>query len=242
MGADILAIDIGGISIKAAVLDSQGTLLSELLRVPTPHPCPPDRLISVISAMAQDLPAYERIAIGFPGVIRKGRILTAANLQSEKWFGFDLAQALSAELGGYPARIINDADMIGLALIEGEGLELVVTLGTGVGTALFRDGELMPHMELAHHPIANGLTYDQYLGDAELKRIGKLHWNDRLGHALGLLNVLFHPDRILLSGGNSRSIDTALPPNASIVPDVAGISGGAALWHEDVRLPDLFSG
>lgn len=242
MGPGILAVDIGGISIKAAVLDAQGKLLTERLRVPTPHPCPPDLLVSMVTDLVKNLPPFDRISIGFPGVIRKGRILTAANLQSEQWFGFDLAQALSARLGNYPARIINDADMIGLALIGGEGLELVVTLGTGVGTALFRDGELMPHMELAHHPIADGRSYDQYLGDAELKRVGKLHWNDRVGHALGLLNILFHPDRILLSGGNAHNIDIAPPPNARILPDVLGMSGGAALWRDDNRLSDLFSG
>ncbi|WP_373186060.1 ROK family protein [Halopseudomonas sp.] len=242
MAADILAIDIGGTSIKTAVLDSQGKLLSKRLRVPTPHPCPPDLLVSLVTDLVQDLPAFERISIGFPGVIRKGRILTAANLQSEKWFGYDLAQALSARLGGCPARILNDADMIGLALIAGQGIELVVTLGTGFGSALFRNGDLMPHMELAHHPVADNRTYDQYLGDAELKRIGKLHWNDRIGHALGLLNTLFHPDHILLSGGNARNIDVALPPNAQIMPDAIGIAGGAALWREDNQLSELFSG
>ncbi len=247
MDAGILAIDIGGLSIKVAVLDARGNLLTERTRMPTPHPCPPELLINIVESMVQTLPAYDRISIGFPGVIRQGRILTAANLQSAQWFGFDLARALSETLGGYPARIVNDADMIGLSLNEGAGLELVVTLGTGVGTALFRDGELMPHMELAHHPITTGQTYDQYLGDAELKRIGRLHWNDRLGHALGLLNVLFHPDRIILSGGNARNVDLELTANVRIVPDVMGIRGGAALWQdkhwrEETALPQMFSG
>lgn len=239
----ILAIDIGGTSIKAAVLDIHGSLLSERLRVPTPHPCPPETLIELVMGLVQNLPAFDRISIGFPGVIRKGLVLTAANLQSHEWFGYDLAAALSARLGNHPARIINDADMIGLAVIAGEGLEVVVTLGTGFGTALFRNGELMPHMELAHHPIVNGRTYDQYLGDSELKRIGHQRWNDRLGQALGLLNILFHPDRIIFTGGNARNIDIALPPNTSIVPDVIGMSGGAALWREgENRLSELFSG
>lgn len=243
MGPGILCIDVGGLSVKAAVTDSQGILLSERVRSVTPHPCPPDRLLDLVLEIIPGLPAFNRISMGFPGVIRQGRVFTAANLQSDEWFGFDLAQAVSRRLGDYPARVINDADMIGLAVNTGKGLEVVVTLGTGFGTALLRNGELMPHMELAHHPIAEGRTYDQFLGDAALKAIGRSHWNDRLGHALGLLNILFHPDGIILTGGNARNIDLSLlPPNVSIAPDVAGLSGGAALWREASPLSELFSG
>lgn len=242
MGQGILAVDVGGLSVKVAVIDSQGALLSERVRRPTPQPCPPDRLLALVSELVRNLPPFDRISVGFPGVVRRGRILTAANLHSEKWFDFDLARAISRQLNDCPARVINDADMIGLAVVEGKGVELVVTLGTGFGTALLRDGELMPHMELAHHPIAGGLTYDQYLGDAALKTTGRSNWNDRLGHALGLLNILFHPDRVILTGGNARSVDIALPPNASIVPDVAGLSGGAALWRDGSPVSELFSG
>ncbi|MBL4610227.1 ROK family protein [Halopseudomonas sp.] len=242
MGPGILSVDVGGLSVKAAVTDSQGVLLSERVRSATPHPCPPDRLLDLVVELVRDLPDFNRISVGFPGVVRRGCVLTAANLQSELWFGFDLAQAVSARLGGYPARVINDADMIGLAVCSGKGVEVVITLGTGFGTAVLRDGELMPHMELAHHPVAEGHSYDQYLGDAALKAIGKAHWNDRLAHALGLVNILFHPDGIILTGGNARNIVVALPPNARIASDLAGIAGGAALWRETSALSELFSG
>lgn len=238
MTTGILAVDIGGLSIKAAVLDIQGQMLTERVRIVTPHPCPPGLLLDLVTNLVRDMPAFDRISVGFPGVVRQGRVLTAANLQSDEWIGFELARQLSARLGHYPTRVINDADMIGFALIDGVGLELVVTLGTGFGTAVFRDGELMPHMELAHHPIAEGRTYDQYLGDAELKRIGSTTWNERLGLAVGLLNTLFHPDQILLGGGNARYVSLNLPANTRIVSEVRGMSGGAALWRENLRLPD----
>ncbi len=232
MQPGILAIDIGGIGIKAAVLDRSGALLSERLRVPTPQPCNPTLLIDTVVDLVSPLPPYDRLSIGFPGAVRDGQILTAANVGGAAWIGFDLANALSQRLGGVPARIVNDADMQGYALMSGVGLELVVTLGTGFGTALFRNGELMPHMELAHHPVSGDLTYDQFLGDAALKQVGKARWNERLGRAVELLQLLFHPDRILLSGGNSRNIERSFTGEVSVVPDVAGIAGGAALWRD----------
>jgi polyphosphate glucokinase len=117
-------------------------------------------------------------------------------------------------------------------LISGAGLELVATLGTGIGTALFRNGELMPHMELAHHPIHKDKTYDQYLGDAEFKRVGKKRWNRRLSRALDLFQVLLHPDRIFLGGGNSRNVTLELTANVIVGSNDAGLAGGAALWRK----------
>ena len=126
MQPGILAIDIGGIGIKAAVLDRAGTLLSEHLRVPTPQPCNPTLLIDTVVDLVSPLPPYDRLSIGFPGAVRDGRILTAANVGGAPWIGFDLATALSQRLGGVPARIVNDADLQGYALISGTGLELVI--------------------------------------------------------------------------------------------------------------------
>lgn len=232
MKPGILVIDIGGNGIKAAVIDKQGDLLSERLRELTPHPCLPSKLIDTIADMVMPLPAYDRMSIGFPGAIKDGLILTAANLDSHQWAGFDLADALSRRLNGCPARIVNDADLQGFALIEGKGLELVVTLGTGFGSALFREGQLMPHLELAHHPVADGKTYDQYLGTAALEQIGTDAWNQRLLRVLNLLEILLHPDHIVLTGGNVRLIDTPLPQSVSISPSDSGLGGGAALWKQ----------
>lgn len=228
----ILSLDIGGSGLKATVIDAQGQMLHEKVRVETPHPCPPELLIKLVVEMVGPLPAFDRIAIGFPGVVREGRVLTAVNLGNEAWLDFDLAGALSQALGGHPARLINDADMQGFGLISGKGIEMVATLGTGMGTALFRDGILMPHMELAHHPMRNNKTYEDYLGDAAFKRVGKKRWNKRLGQALQLIDLLLRPDRIYLGGGNARHVTLELAPHVIIGSNNAGIEGGAALWRE----------
>ncbi|MDX3905501.1 MAG: ROK family protein [Pigmentiphaga sp.] len=229
--AGILAVDIGGSGLKVAVIDRDGNRISQRLRVPTPHPCPPGVLIDKVAAMAAKLEGYDRISIGFPGVIRQQRVLTAVNLGSEAWLGFPLAQVLGDRLG-CPARMINDADMQGYGLIEGHGLEFVMTLGTGVGTALFMDGELMPHLELAHHPIGHDMTYEEYLGDAALVSVGKERWSQRLLEALRLIDVLLRPDHVFLGGGNARTIVVDLPPHVSVGSNAAGLTGGAALWRD----------
>src|SRR5262249_27693796 len=132
----ILSIDIGGTGLKASVVDETGKMLAPRQRVETPHPCPPPVLLAAVTALAKPLPAFERISIAFPGVVRDGKVLTAPNLGTKDWAGFPLAQELSDRLGKKPAKLLNDAEMQGLAIINGKGLELVLTLGTGAGTAL----------------------------------------------------------------------------------------------------------
>jgi polyphosphate glucokinase len=106
----------------------------------------------------------------------------------------------------------------------------VVTLGTGVGSALFRNGALMPHMELAHHPIHDDKTYDEYLGNAALEEKGKKHWNGRLEKVIGVLYTLLHYDRLYFGGGNAKKVTLKLPDNVTIASNDAGLKGGAELW------------
>ncbi|VCU69664.1 Polyphosphate glucokinase [Pigmentiphaga humi] len=230
MRPGILAVDIGGSGLKAAIIDDDGQMRGQRLRVATPQPCPPGVLLDEVAGMAASLEGYDRISIGFPGVIRCQRVLTAANLGSEAWLGFPLAQALAERLNR-PARMANDADMQGYGLVRGEGLEFVMTLGTGVGTALFRNGELMPHLELAHHPMDGIRTYEEALGEAALEKAGRKRWNRRLRKALALVDGLLTPDWIYLGGGNARMVDAALPPHVRLGSNEAGLKGGAALWR-----------
>ncbi|GAA4325622.1 ROK family protein [Pigmentiphaga soli] len=227
-----MAFDIGGSGLKAAVIDDDGQLLGEHLRLPTPHPCPPGLLVDTLVGMAASLPAFDRIAIGFPGMIRHGRVLTAVNLsKDDEWRGLELGRVLSDRLGGRPARLVNDADMQGMALVTGEGLEFVFTFGTGVGTSLFRDGELMPHMELGHHPLHKDATYEECLGEAARVAAGNHHWNRHLRRALAMVEVLLRPDRIHIGGGNARHVEGELPPGVVIGSNEAGLLGGAVLWR-----------
>ncbi len=234
MAARILSFDIGGTGLKAALLDAKGELISDPVRVLTPHPCPPALLVKTLTKLAEPFKAYDRVAIGFPGVVSGSRVLTAPNLGTEDYAGFDLAGKLSKALGGKPTRLANDADVHGFAVVKGKGLEMVITLGTGFGSALFRDGVLMPHLEIAHMPAHKGKTFDEFLGDNERKRIGNAAWNRHVARMLPYLYTLLHYDYLYISGGNAKHLRTPLPKHARIVPNISGIKGGAGLWRQKI--------
>jgi polyphosphate glucokinase len=232
-GPRTLAIDIGGTGIKAALLDDAGSLIGERQRVPTPpKPVAPEDLVRAIDQVATPLGTYERVSVGFPGYIRDGRVITAPNLGTDALAGFDLQSVLTEHLGK-PVRVLNDADVQGFGAIKGQGLEMVLTLGTGAGTSLFRDGEIMPHLELAHHPVRGNKTYDEYIGNAARKRKGRKTWNKRVAKAIDILREVVRFDHLYIGGGNAKDITFPLPPDVTIVPNTDGLTGGIRLWQKD---------
>lgn len=232
-----LAIDVGGSHVKASVLDRGGAMVAAPVHVRTPRPATPDAVLRAIQGLARILPGYDRVSLGFPGYVRYGRVHTAPNLGSERWAGFQLDRALARRLKK-PARILNDADVQGLASIEGRGLECVLTLGTGIGSSLFQDGSLLPHLELGQHPIAKNKTYDQYLGNATLEKKGRRTWNRRLRKTIDIVRTLVNFDRLYLGGGNTRLIDFDLPRDVKVTSNADGIIGGVHLW--DTKLDPIF--
>jgi polyphosphate glucokinase len=228
---NVLSIDIGGTGLKAAVVDAQGNMLTQRVRVGTPHPSPPDVVVDALVNLVAPLGNYEGVSVGFPGVVRQGRVLTAPNLGNDVWKDFDLAGALAGRLGK-PAHVLNDADMQGLAAIEGKGVEMVITLGTGFGSALFQDGQLGPHLELSQHRFRKGETYNEQLGNAALAEIGKKSWNRRVRRAIDALRVLTNFDRLYVGGGNARKIEFKLDPDIKIISNEDGLKGGAWLWRD----------
>ncbi len=228
-----LAIDIGGSGIKAALLDTDGNMIGDRQRVPTPpKPVAPEALVSAIDKAASPLGDFERVSVGFPGYVRDGRVLTAPNLGSEVLAGFDLQSEL-ARHWGKPVRVLNDADVQGFGAIQGHGVEMVLTLGTGAGTAIFRDGEIMPHLELAHHPVSGNKTYDEYIGNAARAKKGRKAWNKRVARVIEILRAVVRFDHLYLGGGNAKAIDFPLPPDVTIVPNTDGLTGGIRLWREE---------
>src|SRR6516225_1123808 len=228
-----LAIDIGGSGIKAALLDSDGSIIGDRQRVPTPaKPVAPEALVGAIDKAASPLGDFERVSVGFPGYVRDGRVLTAPNLGSEVLAGFDLQSAL-AQHWGKPVRVLNDADVQGFGAIKGQGVEMVLTLGTGAGTALFRDGEIMLHLELAHHPVSGNKTYDEYIGNAARKKKGNKAWNKRVAKVIDILREVVRFDHLYLGGGNAKDITFPLLADITIVPNTDGLTGGIRLWHKD---------
>jgi polyphosphate glucokinase len=225
-----LAIDIGGTHIKASVLDRSGKPIVERVDAPPPHPAPPATTLELILTLASVLPAFDRISAGFPGVIKHGCVITAPNLGTKAWHAFPLAAELEKQLGK-PARVLNDAEMQGLAVIANSGLECVLTFGTGMGSAIYRDGQLMPHLELGQHPAWKSKTYDRYVGGAALKKLGVPKWNRRVSRVIALVRTLLNFDRLYLGGGNAVHITQKLPRDAKIVSNLAGITGGVRLWE-----------
>ena len=226
-----LSVDIGGSHTKASVLDRAGSYLADRVRVPTPVGSAPEALVATILELVEPLPKFERVSVGFPGVVRDGVVRTAPNLDHDGWKGFDLAGALTAHLGK-PVRVLNDADMQGLGVIQRRGFEVVVTLGTGFGTGLYLNGQLLPHLEIAHQPFRKGDTFDEHLGNAARKRAGDKKWNKRVQKAIGALRALTSFDHLYLGGGNAKRITFEPDPDVSIVGNTAGIAGGVALWHD----------
>lgn len=225
-----LAIDIGGSGIKTIVLDTSGNPLTERLRQDTPQPPRTESVISTISSLATAQGEFDRVSVGFPGVVRHGVTETAVNLDPE-WIGFDLGSALSERLNK-PVRVANDADMQGLGAISGQGVELVITLGTGFGSALFLEGKLVPNLELGHHPFRKGETYEEQLGRRALDQVGSKKWNSRLEKAIASIQHLFNCDRLYIGGGEAKKVTLDLASNIKIIPNMSGLLGGIALWRD----------
>ena len=225
----ILGIDVGGSGLKAAVVDPKGKMLTERVRVETPHGCKPKQMVDLLVKLVAPVGEYSRIAVGFPGYVRDGKVFTAPNLGTEAWAGFDLAKALENELKA-PVRLVNDADMQGLAAIRGKGLELVCTLGTGFGTAWFRNGELLPHMELAHVPFHHGKDIDAFIGERAREKLGAKKWNKRVEKVIAVLSLVMNYDHLYFGGGNATKVSIDLPKNVSIVSNQDGLKGAAFAW------------
>lgn len=235
-GLKTLAFDIGGSGLKACLLDDHGEMITERVRVETPKPCPPGVLLEKLKDLIALLPEFDRVSVGFPGVVRKGVTLSCKNLGSDEWEHYDLQNAI-AKVTGKPTLVINDADMQGLGAIKGEGVELVITLGTGIGSALFEDGHLAPHIELAHIPFRKGQTYEEQLGNKAFKRVGKKEWNERLEKAIEHFRTLTNFDKLYLGGGNAGEVSLKFGSDIEIVCNTMGMLGGIWLW-KDVDLSD----
>jgi polyphosphate glucokinase len=242
-----LAVDCGGSGIKASVLDAAGTLHAPPLRVPTPYPFPPALLIETVAEIAARLPAADRVTVGMPGMIRHGVVVATPHYVTtagphtridpalvDSWAGYDIRAALERRLG-VPTLVLNDAEVHGAGVISGTGVELVLTLGTGLGSALFDGGVLAPHLELSHAPIRRGMTYDSYIGEIERARLGDPRWSGRVRRAVEGLRPVFCWDRLYLGGGNSRRIIPQalerLGDDVVVVPNQAGIVGGVRAWE-----------
>jgi len=227
-----LVVDIGGTGTKCIIADAEGRALTERTRLLTPKPATPEAVLATIEELLglQTRP-FDRVSVGFPGVVRHGVVANAPNLGSAYWAGHDLAGSIGA-LTGKPVRVLNDAELQGYGVIDGRGVEIVLTFGTGLGSGLYTDGRLVPNLELGHHPFEKGLTYEERVSDAERKRIGNSKWRKRALRVLAQIDPIFNPDVIHIGGGNTKRLDPDdLPGNVRVFVNVQGMTGGVRLWR-----------
>lgn len=225
----ILCIDVGGSGLKAAVIAPSGRFLVKRRRIKTPVRRKPRQIVQTLAELVQPMGRFDCVTIGFPGMVKDGRVISAPHFGTKDWKGFDLAGALRKKFAK-PVKLLNDADVQGLAVIHGKGLELVLTLGTGLGTAWFQDGQLLPHMDLAHMVVRRKDDFDLYIGDKTRRKLGNPHWNKRIKRLIGVLQSVCTYDHLYLGGGNSRCVKFKLPRNVSRVSNDAGMEGGAFAW------------
>jgi len=237
-GPVTLAIDIGGSNLKAGLLDRDGAIVGERVKVATMHPSPPKLVVPALIELVEKLGPFDRISVGFPGLIKSGMVRTAPNLGTKDWAGFDLAGALRKQFGK-PVRMLNDATVQGLGVITGHGLECVITLGTGFGFALYHDGRLTPQLEMSQHVVRKDMTYDAYVGVEALHKVGRKRWERRVERVLAQLRAVVNFDTLYVGGGDAQDLSLKLPDDVRIVSNDAGITGGVRLW--DSRLDDAFA-
>lgn len=246
-GPVTISFDVGGTGIKAEALGPKGKPLAERVRVSTPYPLSPTRLLDVFRELAAQSPSFDRISVGFPGVVRQGLVISAPHFVRTEgdetplsdelvsaWDHFDLARETEKKLGR-PTRVGNDAEVQGMAVVKGRGLEVAITLGTGFGTAVFSDGELAVHLELSQHPCHKGKTYNEYIGDLARRRVGDARWNRRVRRVVDQVRALLFFDHLYVGGGNSARLEGDLDDDVSLVDNSAGVLGGIKLWESSPR-------
>jgi polyphosphate glucokinase len=228
-GPITLAIDIGGTGLKIQALSPEGRPISDRLRVPTPNPATTTQVLTALDELKVSVPLFDRVSVGFPGVIKQGKTLTAANLDPG-WIGFPLAKTLEKRWGK-PVRMANDSAVGGYAVIQGHGVELVITLGTGMGSALFTHGVLCPGLELGHHPWRKK-TYESYLGRRGLEKYGVKRWNKLLKLAVAQTAATFNWDTLYIGGGNAKKVTLKHGDEVKIISNEEGLLGAMALWRD----------
>lgn len=210
---NILGIDIGGSGIKGAIIDTeQGSLITDRFRIATPAPATPKKVAEVVSDMVKHFDWKGPIGCGFPAAIKDGKALTASNIH-KSWIGMNVVDLFSSQTG-LPVTLLNDADAAGLAEVHfgagkgQEGLILMVTVGTGLGTALCIDGKLIPNTELGHIRLKKGVA-EPYASDSTRKKqdLSWKQWGNRIEDYFQEIEKLLYPNLIIIGGGTSKRFE-----------------------------------
>jgi polyphosphate glucokinase len=234
-------IDVGGTGVKAAAVDlSTGKLTTERKRVLTPHPATPEAVVPIMVELVREASYTGPVGCAFPAVMKSGVAFTAANIDPS-WIGTSVTEAVSGQLDGAPVAVINDADAAGLAEVrfgagrDVPGVVILLTVGTGIGSAVFIDGTLVPNTELGHLEV-DGHEAEHRASETvrERENLSHRHWAKRFNRYLEVLEALLWPDLVIVGGGVSKEPEKFMPlleSRAKIVPatlaNAAGIIGAA---------------
>ena len=246
MKVTTLTVDCGGTGIKASVLDKSGKVLIDFPYLKTPYPLSPSKLIGIIQDFVKADLRIKRVTVGLPGMIRNGKVVviphyintngprSAVDPNLKKaWYGFDMQSILQKRLK-IPTLVLNDAEVHAAAVIEGKGLETVLTFGTGLGSAIFSDGYLAPHLEISHATIRYGKSIDTWIGEQARRRMGNQLWSRRIKSLIQELYPMIIWDKLYIGGGNAQRISKSALKSfdykVKIIPNSAGVSGGVKAW------------
>jgi polyphosphate glucokinase len=217
----ILVIDVGGTHVKVLATGHKTPV-----KIPSGPDMTPREMVRRVRSAVKDW-AYDAVSIGYPGAVLHGKPVSEPRNLRGGWVGFRFHKAF-----GRPVRVINDAAMQALGSYRG-GCMLFLGLGTGLGSALIIDGVLEP-MELAHLPYDNGRTYEEYVGKAGLKRIGKKKWRRRVADVITRLKAALEADDVVVGGGNAKLL-RSLPRGVRRGDNANAFIGGYRLWKGNQR-------
>lgn len=222
-----LCVEVWGPRITSSLLTARGESKSDRHSTRVQRASHPDKVLDAIVQLASKYKNFERVAVGFPGVVREG-IITRSPLGSA-WKDYPLSRQLQVKLECL-VKVASVFDIKGLSVIEGEGVELVLTLDAEFGSALFLDGRMVPNFSLGPHPFRKKHSYEDYVGAAALKAVGVKAWSKRVLRTLDLVGPMLNPRMIYLTGAHAKRLKTDLPPGVSIVQSPASFLGSDRLW------------
>ena len=247
---ELLGIDIGGSGIKGAIVNTKtGDLVSARHRIPTPTPSTPESIAKIIKVIVEHFSWKGAVGCSFPTIVIDGKCIMAGNLSPE-WVGIRIDELFAKECAGLPFFVGNDADLAGLAemtLGTGKGKMgkvIVVTIGTGLGSGLFQDGQLIPNVEVGQLLHTNGEKIEHFAADSARKResLNLSEWAERFDLFLNHVVTIFSPNYFILGGGLSKkfeefknSITVDVPIEVAHFKNNAGIVGAAMFAHRQIE-------
>jgi polyphosphate glucokinase len=228
-----LSIDVGASHVKAQTLGPRGSPRSERMKVDTPDSVTPKGLTNILVDIARQLGDFDRVSVGLPGIVHRGVVYSLPLLGDRRLHSFPLVKVLERELQR-PVRIVNDAELHGLGVIRRKGVELILTLGTGLGTALYLDGEIGPRIQFLPRPGKRDPIGGAY-GNAARKKLGNARWSERVHRVIEELRRATNFDRCYVGGGNAKDLRGRLARGVSRVDNSAAAIGGVRLWEWDIE-------